>query len=1498
MFSTRLRIALKDKDVFGHLDGSSKMPDATTLPEEYAAWLKKENQAINLLTQKLHDTTLTKLLALDSAAKWWTTITNEFTVKSSHVVAAMRTAFERMKCPDNGNVRTHLDKLRAKHEDLIRVGVTIPLDQWSTRIIGSLPEHYQKHLATIEAAARAAALATAALSQTATTAAATPTTSTFSVSPDLLMSLAIEEYDRIIAGGPRGKGKDTDTGVALSVTNNGVNRGQSSANRGQSKPKLSKDTRPRGVCWNCGGKGHVQSKCPSPKMSGGDGAAKGKDEKKDGGGSGSANAAIAEDDGVWSVFEPADLFADDSSISAHSETESVSSWDYITNSSVSSFEDEDDGNSMPDLQEVSDSEADSDSGDDESSDWLSEVGDNESFEASTLGDVLFEALSAELADISEDDIYGDSVDAVLTEEALSAGPRIELYDSGSTQHLSPYRDQFTSYHDIPPRPFTAANQQSFDATGTGDMVIEVPDGVDTSKLALTEVLYSPEIGYTLISVGRLDDAGFSATFGQGKCEIRGSDGERIGAIPKSGKGLYRVVHESVEPPSLADSANAATTRITPLEAHRRFGHIAPAAAKRLLTHGFVTGLELDLSGDDPTFCESCVYAKSRRQTVPKVREGERAKAFGEEIHSDVWGPSPVQSLGGRRYFITFTDDYSRHSHLYLLRKKSDAFTAYKSFEAWSKLHQNAPIKVLHSDRGGEYLSDPFINHLSAAGTKQKLTVHDTPEENGVSERLNGVALQRVRAILHASGLPKALWGEAVRHIIWLKNRTSTKAVPSGKTPYELVTGKKPNLSELREWGCPIWVHDSTGSKLDGRAKEGRWVGFDEQSKGSRVYWPEKHTVTVERSVVFTSPSVVVDGLEGEDLTEPEHSVKLPSPTSQSESPTHDDDPKPVPVPDIPAVVPSRPQRSRKPTQYIRDVLEGRGSATGYASRPAIPVGIRVPSVSEGVAEEEIEGENGDENAAELVMVVDVTDAEALEPRSLAEAKRSPDWPEWERAIREELTTLEEAKTWRLEAPPADANIVGSKWVFRVKKDAAGHVARRKARLVAQGFSQVEGVDYFDTYAPVAKLASFRTILALAARLDLELHQIDIKGAYLNGELTNDEVIFMRQPPGFPYPNSSGKVLHLQKTIYGLKQSGRRWYQKFTEICEKYLRLTRCSVDQAVFYRREGKLIIIIAVHVDDCTIAASNKALIREVKTTLNAHVEVSDLGEVHWLLGIEVKRDREARTISLSQSAYIKSILRRFNFDELKPVSTPMEPYLKLSASQSPTTAEEFAAMRDIPYRESIGSLMYASLGTRPDITYAVARLSKFLENPGSAHWQASMRVFRYLKGTVDWWLTYGDREEKLTGWVDADGSQEEDRRAITGYAFLIDGGAVSWNSKQQELIVLSTTEGEYVAATHAAKEALWLRSLISEVFGNIFDATTLFSDNQSAIALSKDHQYHARTKHIDIRYHFIRWVIENGSIRLIYCPTEDMLADTLTKPLPSIKAKHFASELGLRVA
>ena len=236
-----------------------------------------------------------------------------------------------------------------------------------------------------------------------------------------------------------------------------------------------------------------------------------------------------------------------------------------------------------------------------------------------------------------------------------------------------------------------------------------------------------------------------------------------------------------------------------------------------------------------------------------------------------------------------------------------------------------------------------------------------------------------------------------------------------------------------------------------------------------------------------------------------------------------------------------------------------------------------------------------------------------------------------------------------------------------------------------------------------------------------------------------------------------------------------------------------------------------------------------------------------------------------------------------------------QLTTAQSPSTTAEFAQMHNIPYHEAVRSLMYAALGTHPDIAFTVQTVSRFSIKPGIVHWNAVKRIFRYLKGTMELWLTYGVSKSDLTGYTDADGSMAEDRHAISGYAFLIHGGAVSWSAKRQEIVALSTTEAEYVAITHTAKEAIWLHALIHQIFDINIPATTLFSDNKSTIELTKDHQYHARTKHIDIHFHFIQYIVEQGSIRLIYCPTDEQLADALTKALPSMKAKHFASQFGL---
>ncbi len=439
----------------------------------------------------------------------------------------------------------------------------------------------------------------------------------------------------------------------------------------------------------------------------------------------------------------------------------------------------------------------------------------------------------------------------------------------------------------------------------------------------------------------------------------------------------------------------------------------------------------------------------------------------------------------------------------------------------------------------------------------------------------------------------------------------------------------------------------------------------------------------------------------------------------------------------------------------------------------------------------------------------------------------------------EISTLEQAGTWSTIPRPANKNIIGSKWVFRIKRKADGTIDKYKARLVARGFTQIYGVDYFDTYSPVAKMASFRTILAMAARLDWDIESFDFNGAYLNATLDDDEELYMHEPPGYE-TQGEHMVKRLHKSLYGLKQAGRKWYDTLTRsladlgFCISY-------ADPGVFLAKLGRHTLILAIHVDDCILTGSSPELISQYKVKLNNCYALTDLGPVHWLLGIKITRDRSAHSISLSQTAYIDTIVSRFGLSDAKSYDTPMTPGIVHSRSDCPSDPAELDRMKKTPYREAIGSLMYASVATRPDITYSVSALLRFLDNPGTIHWEAAKRVLHYLSGTKNLTLTYGEERHDLVGYTDADGASHEHRHAVSGYTFLIDGGTISWQSRKQEIITLSTTEAEYVATTHAAKEAIWLRHLISQLFPAPPSPTTLYCDNQAAIKLASKDNYHA---------------------------------------------------------
>ena len=526
-------------------------------------------------------------------------------------------------------------------------------------------------------------------------------------------------------------------------------------------------------------------------------------------------------------------------------------------------------------------------------------------------------------------------------------------------------------------------------------------------------------------------------------------------------------------------------------------------------------------------CESCEWAKGQRKEVSRIREGERRTAVGDEVHSDLWGPAPVESINHKRYYVSFTDDYSRYSNIYFLHTKDETFNAYQTYEGWLSNQHNARIKSLRTDRGGEYLSDEFSAHLKKAGTVRRLTVHDTPEHNGVAERLNRTILEKVRAMLHDSDLPKFLWAEATAHAVYLKNRSWTRTI-GDTTPFEVLNGRKPNVGNLHPWGCKVRVHDTSGSKLDGRSSIGRWMGFDAETRdGHRIYWPERRTVTVERSVKFDfqAEEVVVGmlPLEGERMID-ERLMTIESEKQQidNEPPAEDVEiPMVVPevVPEVPEAAEGRGKRVWKETEYIKLLKAGTG-VTGDRTGGLLPRGMQpgthVP-VSEGDGGKRVPEHASvvDYQAEEVdyAMATVVESAVGLEP-TYEEARKRPDWPKWEEAIQKELTSLEKTGTWRWAKRPPGANVVDCRWVLHIKKNAAGEIEKYKARLVAKGFTQIYGVDYYETYAPVTRLASFRLLLAIAARNGWAVDTFDFDSAYLNCNLKEDEVIYLEQPVGY------------------------------------------------------------------------------------------------------------------------------------------------------------------------------------------------------------------------------------------------------------------------------------------------------------------------------------------------------------------------------------------------
>ncbi|KRX56900.1 Retrovirus-related Pol polyprotein from transposon TNT 1-94 [Trichinella sp. T9] len=1071
--------------------------------------------------------------------------------------------------------------------------------------------------------------------------------------------------------------------------------------------------------------------------------------------------------------------------------------------------------------------------------------------------------------MTHQDCYPDKT----SEISLCIGGRSNLkwcLDSGASSHMCSNKEMFLSMKNMK-RTLSLANNKSTEIMGTGTANLEIPGSDGTRSVKLHDTLYVPDLRSNLLSVAKITENGFQVTFQENAAIIAN---QNLGTVMVAHKenGLYYV-----ESPTFI-AATAESKVPTLMEWHRRLGHLNERSLLELTRHEKVFGMKV--GKEKLPVCEICIKGKQTQSPFPKNQAKRRCRPL-ELIHTDICGPMRQNSIGGSKYFVTFIDDYSRWCEIYFLKNRNEVLDAFMDFKSHAENQTGNKIKTLRSDNATEYCSENFQKFLRVNGIRHETSVQYTPQQNGVAERKNRTLLDMARCMLLESKLSLNFWAEAISTACYIRNRCPSKSL-NGEIPLTLWNGRKLTLNYFRTFGEKAYVLDKSPGKgkFSTRSKECIFIGYSTESKAYRLWCPAERKVLRSRDVKFT-------GKFGNDET-------LHQPTAQNQEwPANDTCEKETETLELQLTTNESNDTHQSGGTLVQNEAEQVTETRKMKVLPGRPRLVR--SGRRGRPKKVYRKEEVQPVTCENVASI----AEMNDPKSVTEALSCRESKEWLEAMKREYEALVKNNTWEIVNRPQRQKVIACQWVYNTKFNADGSIKQRKARLVAKGFLQRPNIDFHETYAPVARLSSIRTILAISANYGLIAHQLDFVSAYLNGEI--EEEIYMEIPEKLDEvlkcskvkQNLDGKVCRIRKALYGLKQSGRQWYRKLDEKLSQY-GLKATSGDPCVYFERRGRELTIAAIYVDDVIIASNNNARLDELKKALAKSFEMKDMGPIHYCLGIEIKQNANG-DIEMSQRKYIMDILERFRMMDSKTVETPIDASNKLSAEMCPRTETEKAEMQNTPYRSLVGSLMYLSVSTRPDIAFAVSLLSQFNENYGSQHWTAAKRVLRYLKKTASYGLRFQRNSGALMGFSDADwGGNSDDRRSYTGYVFKFGNAAISWESRKQRTVALSSTEAEYMALSEACKEAIHLKQMIREITG-LCKSVVLQSDNQSALKLARNPVFHARTKHIDIRYHFIREAAERKDVELRYLPTGQMVADVLTKGLFKPKHGKCISEMGL---
>jgi len=992
-----------------------------------------------------------------------------------------------------------------------------------------------------------------------------------------------------------------------------------------------------------------------------------------------------------------------------------------------------------------------------------------------------------------------------------------LGDSAASRHMSHRLDWFTTF---------CKNDEKETAVQIGDSsCIEVEGHGTIEVLALVkgqweprtveDVLYVPKLKKNLFSVGATTNKNLKVVFKDNKMEVYGKRLLAVGI--KQTNQCYKMLFKTASKPQ----ANVSTTDSIMLW-HERLGHVNFKTLKEMVGNGLLSGIKT--KSIDGLFCEACQNGKIHRSPFQKISK-ERTSKPGEVIHMDVCGKMTHSSIGGSNYFVLFKDDSTSYRLAYFLKHKSDVFSKFLEFQNLCERQTGNKVKKIKSDRGLEFNNIQFKTHCQKEGIIQEFSAPYTPEQNGRIERENRSIVEGARTMLLAAKLQPGLWAEAVNTSVYLLNRRP-RELDKG-IPYELWTDKKVTLKHLKRFGSEVFVHvpKQFRSKFESKAKKMVLVGYNGDSTNYRVMDPETQKITVTRDATVNERNSVKDTEENDyavfSIKEDEAAEEL---TKDNCAQGNSD-----------AEIEKKQEEENSDTsRKLRD--------RGKLQKP-----VRY--------EDEF-----------LACMASINE----EPQSYEEAIIANDAENWQQAMEEEISSLKINKTWSLVKLPRDAKVIDCKWIYKVKTKADGSIDKYKARLCAKGYLQRKGIDFHETFSPVVSYDSVRMLIALATEYDMYIHQFDVKTAFLHGDLL--EEVYMKQPQGFV--TNSSLVCKLHKSLYGLKQAPRCWNTKFVAFL-KFFGFKQLETDRCVLRAEIKGELVFLALYVDDGLILCKRREVLNEILAELDKQFKITSRS-ADCFVGLQIKRSVERKETFVSQCSYITKMLHKFNMLNCKPIDTPADSSLVLSTRHCPENDTEKQEMEEIPYREAVGSLMFVSVVSRPDITYAVNQVSRFLNNPGKRHWIAVKRIMRYLKGTVDCGILYDGNNSTLKVYADADFANNEDnRKSISGYVSVLANAPITWSSRQQRCVARSTAEAEYVSASDAAQEVVWLRSLLSELLAKEQLSTELLIDNQSAMKLMKNTEHHRLTKHIDIKYHYIRECVENNILTPMYVPSETQLAD-----------------------